>query len=152
MQGWLPVVVFYHGGGWTVDTVETHDKAVHVMCAASGCVFASVDYRLAPEHKFPAGIEDAYTGLQWVYDNAEQIGVVETGRGVRRQFRRQFCGGHVSAGPGPKRCPHPKAGPHLSQYGFRHGGMGVRPDSRQWVLLHEGRSAVVLEPLCGRFL
>lgn len=45
------------------------------MCAASGCVFASVDYRLAPEHKFPAGIEDAYTGLQWVYDNAEQIGV-----------------------------------------------------------------------------
>ena len=73
--GLLPVVVFYHGGGWTVDTVETHDKAVHVMCAASGCVFASVDYRLAPEHKFPAGIEDAYTGLQWVYDNAEQIGV-----------------------------------------------------------------------------
>ncbi len=73
--GLLPVVVFYHGGGWTVDTVEAHDKAVHVMCAASGCVFASVDYRLAPEHKFPAGIEDAYTGLQWVYDNAEQIGV-----------------------------------------------------------------------------
>ena len=61
--GLLPVVVFYHGGGWTVDTVETHDKAVHVMCAASGCVFASVDYRLAPEHKFPAGIEDAYTCL-----------------------------------------------------------------------------------------
>ena len=54
--GLLPVVVFYHGGGWTVDTVETHDKAVHVMCAASGCVFASVDYRLAPEHKFPAGL------------------------------------------------------------------------------------------------
>ena len=58
----LPVVVFYHGGGWTVDTVETHDKAVHVMCASSGCVFASVDYRLAPENRFPAGIEDAYTG------------------------------------------------------------------------------------------
>ena len=71
----LPVVVFYHGGGWTVDTVETHDKAVHVMCASSGCVFASVDYRLAPENRFPAGIEDAYTGLQWIYDNAEKIGV-----------------------------------------------------------------------------
>ena len=59
----LPVVVFYHGGGWTVDTVETHDKAVHVMCASSGCVFASVDYRLAPENRFPAGIEDAYNGF-----------------------------------------------------------------------------------------
>lgn len=70
----LPAVLFYHGGGWTVDTVETHDKAVHVMCAQSGCIFASVDYRLAPEHKFPAGIEDAYIALQWVYDNAEQIG------------------------------------------------------------------------------
>lgn len=45
------------------------------MCAPSGCVFASVDYRLAPENQVPAGIEDAYTGLQWIYDNAEKIGV-----------------------------------------------------------------------------
>ena len=67
--------LFFTTVEWTVDTVETHDKAVHVMCASSGCVFASVDYRLAPENRFPAGIEDAYTGLQWIYDNAEKIGV-----------------------------------------------------------------------------
>lgn len=69
-----PVVVFVHGGGWTFDSVETHDTAVRHLCRESGCMFLSVDYRMAPEHKFPEPLEDVYTAVQWTFDNIERLG------------------------------------------------------------------------------
>ena len=67
-------VIFIHGGGWTFDSVETHDTAVRHLCRESGCMFLSVDYRMAPEHKFPEPLEDVYAAVQWTFDNIERLG------------------------------------------------------------------------------
>jgi acetyl esterase len=60
------VVVYYHGGGWVVGSLDGWDPSVRALAAASGCDVVSVDYRLAPEHAFPAAADDAYDALAWV--------------------------------------------------------------------------------------
>jgi len=60
------VVVYYHGGGWVVGSVDGWDASVRALAVASGCDVVSVDYRLAPEHVFPAAVDDAYDALAWV--------------------------------------------------------------------------------------
>lgn len=70
-----PAVLYYHGGGWVLGNLDTHDKVTRYLAAGSSCVVVSVNYRLAPEHPFPAAVEDAYAALQWVSTNAETIGV-----------------------------------------------------------------------------
>ncbi len=70
----LPVVVFFHGGGWTICDLDTHDGTCRAMANGVGAVVVSVDYRLAPEHKFPAAAEDAYAATQWVFDHADELG------------------------------------------------------------------------------
>jgi acetyl esterase len=59
------VVVYYHGGGWVVGSVNDWDASVRALAVASGCDVVSVDYRLAPEHVFPAAADDAYDALAW---------------------------------------------------------------------------------------
>jgi len=71
----LPVVVFFHGGGWVMGSIETHDGYCRQLANASGWAVVSVDYRLAPEHKFPAGLEDAHAATSWVSEHAAEIGV-----------------------------------------------------------------------------
>lgn len=68
------VCLYFHGGGWVLNNLDTHDDLVRRLAANSGCVFINVDYRLAPEHKFPAAIEDAYAALKWVYAHATRFG------------------------------------------------------------------------------
>lgn len=70
----LPILVFFHGGGWVLGDLEAADPACRVVAASAGCMIVSVDYRLAPEHKFPAPVEDAYAATCWVAKNAENIG------------------------------------------------------------------------------
>jgi acetyl esterase len=60
------VVVYYHGGGWVVGSVADWDAASRALAVASGCAVVSVDYRLAPEHRFPAAVDDAYDAAAWV--------------------------------------------------------------------------------------
>ncbi|MEV8318707.1 alpha/beta hydrolase [Streptomyces sp. NPDC059900] len=60
-----PTVVFFHGGGYTLCGLDTHDATARTLCAASGAVVVSVAYRLAPEHRFPAAADDAYAALCW---------------------------------------------------------------------------------------
>ena len=74
-DGVLPVVVFFHGGGWVMGSIETHDVYCRQLANASKHAVVSVDYRLAPEHKFPAGLEDAYAATCWVWEHAAEIGV-----------------------------------------------------------------------------
>ena len=71
----LPVVMFFHGGGWVMGSIETHDVYCRQLALASGWAVVSADYRLAPEHKFPAGLEDAYAATRWVAEHAGEIGV-----------------------------------------------------------------------------
>jgi acetyl esterase len=67
--------LYFHGGGWVLNNIETHDDLVRRLAAASGCLFVSVDYRLAPEHKYPAAIEDGYAALKWVHEHAGELNV-----------------------------------------------------------------------------
>ncbi|MDA0823608.1 MAG: alpha/beta hydrolase [Proteobacteria bacterium] len=69
----LPVVVFFHGGGWTIGDLDSHDHMCrHLALGAQACVIA-VDYRLAPEHKFPAAFEDCVAAVQWVVASAAEL-------------------------------------------------------------------------------
>jgi acetyl esterase len=81
-QDLLPVALFLHGGGWTVNDIDTHDRLCRRIARQSGWLLASLDYRRAPEHKHPAALEDAYYGYRWLLDNAEQLGGDSSHRAV----------------------------------------------------------------------
>lgn len=70
-----PALVFFHGGGWVVGSIETHDGITRALANRSGCVVVSVDYRVAPEHRFPAAIDDALSATRWVLANAAELGI-----------------------------------------------------------------------------
>ena len=67
----LPTLIYFHGGGWLMGSIETHDTLCRELCNASQTCVVSVDYRLAPEHAYPAALDDARSALAWVFDNAE---------------------------------------------------------------------------------
>ncbi|HEX2850002.1 MAG TPA: alpha/beta hydrolase [Acidimicrobiales bacterium] len=69
-----PVVVYYHGGGFTIGSIETHDPVCRTLAAQAEALVVSVEYRLAPEHPFPAATDDAFAALQWVGEHAAEIG------------------------------------------------------------------------------
>jgi acetyl esterase len=71
----LPVLVFYHGGGWVIGDLETHDVQCRQITAEAGITVVAVDYRLAPEHKFPAAVDDAWAATRWVVARAGELGV-----------------------------------------------------------------------------
>ncbi len=66
----LPVLVYFHGGGWVLGDLDSVDSLCRSLANAANCVVVSVNYRLAPEHKFPAAVEDAYSATKWIADNA----------------------------------------------------------------------------------
>jgi acetyl esterase len=70
-----PAIAFFHGGGWVIGNLDTHDGTARKLANASGCTVVSVDYRLAPEHRFPAAAEDCYAALCWLAENAAAVGV-----------------------------------------------------------------------------
>jgi acetyl esterase len=73
-DGPFGALVYFHGGGWVVGSIEMTDLPCRMITNAAGCVTVSVDYRLAPENKFPAGPEDCYAATKWVAENAAAIG------------------------------------------------------------------------------
>lgn len=71
----LPAIVFAHGGGWCLCSLDLYDNPCRALANATGCVIVSVDYRLAPEHKFPVPLDDFYRAVCWVAQQAELLGI-----------------------------------------------------------------------------
>lgn len=89
----LPVLLFFHGGGWVIGSIATHDKMARSLAQQSGVAVLSVDYRLAPEHPYPAAVEDAYAALLWTRENAADYGL----DGTRLAVTGDSAGGNLAA-------------------------------------------------------
>ncbi|HUB11165.1 MAG TPA: alpha/beta hydrolase [Acetobacteraceae bacterium] len=73
-DGPSPLLVFFHGSGFVLCSLDTHDGICRNLCAGAGCIVVSVDYRLAPEHKFPAGLDDCVFATRWAAQHAAELG------------------------------------------------------------------------------
>jgi len=71
----LPTILYFHGGGWVIGSLEGYDLPCRFFCARSGCAVVAIDYRLAPEHKSPAAVDDAITSFHWLSTNAVSLGL-----------------------------------------------------------------------------
>jgi len=89
----FPIVVWFHGGGWVVGTLDTYDPLCRALAAATPAVVVSVDYRLAPEHRWPAAVEDAYAATLWASRNAAELG----GAQHRLAVAGDSAGGNLAA-------------------------------------------------------
>ncbi|HMY99824.1 MAG TPA: alpha/beta hydrolase [Burkholderiaceae bacterium] len=76
--GELPVLVYFHGGGWTIGDLDTHDTLCRQLANTSGCALIAVDYRLGPEAVFPAAVDDCVTATRWVHRQAASLGLDAT--------------------------------------------------------------------------
>lgn len=74
-EGRLPIALFLHGGGWTLNDLDTHDRLCRRIARRSKCLVAALNYRRAPEHRHPAALEDAHIAYRWLLDNADRIEV-----------------------------------------------------------------------------
>ena len=92
-QGPFPLLSFFHGSGFVLCSLDTHDGMCRNLCAGAGCVVVSVDYRLAPEHKFPAGLDDCVFATRWI---AEHAGELE-GDATRLAIAGDSAGGNLAA-------------------------------------------------------
>jgi acetyl esterase len=72
--GPVPAIVYYHGGGHVIGSLDTHDLIARNLCAGAEALVVSVDYRMGPEHRFPAAVEDSFAALEWVQTNARGLG------------------------------------------------------------------------------
>jgi acetyl esterase len=106
--GPFPVLAFFHGSGFVLCSLDTHDGMCRNLCAGAGCVVVSVDYRLAPEHKFPAGLDDCVAATRWIARHAAEL----DGDAERLAVAGDSAGGNLAAAAalrirdeaGPKLC------------------------------------------------
>lgn len=89
----VPVLVYAHGGGWMLGGLESHDLECRMLANRTGCLVAAVDYRLAPQHTFPAPVKDMYTAIEWLSQHAEQVG----GRSSEIAVAGDSSGGNIAA-------------------------------------------------------
>lgn len=89
----LPLLIYYHGGGWTVGDLDSYDVLCRELAIGAGCAVLSVDYRLAPEHPFPAAVDDADFAVRWSASHAHQLGIDAT----RLAVGGDSAGGNLAA-------------------------------------------------------
>jgi acetyl esterase len=92
-EGPFPVVVYFHGGGWVIGDLEVVDQPCRQLASAAGAIVVSVDYRLAPEHRYPAAFDDSYAATVWVGAHAAEIG----GDPARLAVAGDSAGGNLAA-------------------------------------------------------
>lgn len=93
-DGPFPALAYFHGGGWVIGDLDTHDSVCREIAAGAGCVVMAVDYRLGPEHKFPAAPDDCFAAVKWLAQNAATLKVDASRLGVGGDS----AGGNLSAG------------------------------------------------------
>ncbi len=91
-KGPFPVIVHYHGGGFIMGDLETHDAQCRLLCRETGCIVTAVDYRLGPEHPYPAGHDDSFEALRWAAVHAAEFG----GDPSRLGVAGDSAGGHLA--------------------------------------------------------
>jgi acetyl esterase len=89
----LPVLIYFHGGGWVMGSIDVVDKPCRALANAAGCVVVSVGYRLSPETKYPGPVEDCYAATAWIAAHAEELGGDPRWLGVSGDS----CGGNLAA-------------------------------------------------------
>ena len=104
-EGRAPCLVFFHGGGWVIGDLDTHEVVCQKLAHEGELIVISVDYRLAPEHKFPAAADDAITATKWVAANARQLGIDAGATAGRRRQRRRQSRRRGGAGRARRRRP-----------------------------------------------
>ena len=92
-EGKLPVCVYFHGGGWVIGDLDSQDADCRAIANGSGCIVVSVNYRHAPEHRFPAAVEDAYLATRWVAENGGRL----KGDAARLAVCGMSAGGNLAA-------------------------------------------------------
>jgi acetyl esterase len=92
-EGPLPIVVYLHGGGWMMGTLDSYDSLLRALANASGALVAAVDYRLAPEHRYPTALEDSLAAIRWSVAHAGELG----GDGGRLALAGDSAGGNLAA-------------------------------------------------------
>ena len=136
------IVLFLHGGGWSLGSLELSDSLCRALAAASGCVVASVGYGLAPEHPFPGGLDDAYEALAWLAENGRRYG----GDPERLAVVGESAGGNLAAAlalltrerGGPELCHQTLIYPPLDpscesqSYGAYGAGYWLTADEMRW--------------------
>lgn len=96
----LPALLFIHGGGFVIGSIESRDPQCRILCREVPCIVVTPDYRLAPEHPFPGAPEDCWTALQWLVENAATLGVdVE-----RIAVGGESAGGNLATGVAQRAC------------------------------------------------
>jgi acetyl esterase len=103
----LPALAFFHGGGFVLCDLDTHDAICRDLAAACGCVVVSVDYRRAPEHRYPAALDDADHATSWIYANAAELGIDPDRIGVAGDS----AGANLAAGVAQRRRGRGEASP-----------------------------------------
>ena len=116
-----PTVVFFHGGGFVLGSVETHDRLCRHLTRESGCAVLSVEYRLAPEHPFPAAVEDAYAAVEWAAESTDRL------RGTGDiAVAGDSAGGNLAAVTALMAAE--RDGPEIEHQALLYPGIGVDPE------------------------
>lgn len=151
----LPVVVFFHGGGWTIGGIDDYDPVARQIANRSGAIVASVGYRLAPEHPYPAALDDCWAATTWIAEHAAEFG----GDPARFALMGDSAGGNIAAvlaqrcaragGPRPalQVLVYPVVDSDLDTGSYRENGQGYLLDLEQmrWFLDCYGRGGAALD-------